>query len=40
MATKKSNESIDEKAFQALEAALKIDFDELASSPNGASVVP
>ncbi|OKP64792.1 kinesin, partial [Ensifer adhaerens] len=34
MATKKSNESIDEKAFQALEAALKIDFDELASSPN------
>ncbi len=34
MATKKSNESIDEKAFQALEAALKIDFDELKSSPN------
>ncbi len=33
-ATKKSNESIDEKAFQALEAALKIDFDELKSSPN------
>ncbi|HXV31382.1 MAG TPA: kinesin, partial [Sinorhizobium sp.] len=34
MATKKSNESIDEKAFQALEAALKIDFDDLKSALN------
>lgn len=32
MATKKSSESIDEKAFQALEAALKIDFDDLKSA--------
>ena len=30
MATNKSNESIDDKAFQALEEALKIDFDDLA----------
>ena len=30
MATNKSIESIDEKAFQALEEALKIDFDDLA----------
>ena len=29
MATNKSTESIDEKAFQALEEALKIDFDDL-----------
>ncbi|MBO9630765.1 MAG: kinesin, partial [Shinella sp.] len=29
MATNKSNETIDEKAFQALEEALKIDFDDL-----------
>ena len=29
MATNKSIESIDEKAFQALEEALKIDFDDL-----------
>ncbi|RVI45308.1 hypothetical protein, partial [Sinorhizobium meliloti] len=34
MATKKTNESIDEKAFQALEAALKIDFDDLKSALN------
>jgi hypothetical protein len=37
MATKKSNESIDEKAFQALEAALKIDFDDLKSALNDKS---
>src|SRR5690606_5833892 len=30
MATNKSTESLDEKAFQALEEALKIDFDDLA----------
>ncbi|MBN9055936.1 MAG: kinesin, partial [Rhizobiales bacterium] len=30
MATNKSTESIDDKAFQALEEALKIDFDDLA----------
>ena len=29
MATNKSTESIDEKAFQAREEALKIDFDDL-----------
>lgn len=29
MATNKPTESIDEKAFQALEEALKIDFDDL-----------
>ena len=34
MATNKSNESIDDKAFQALEDALKIDFDELKSALN------
>ena len=30
MATNKPTESIDDKAFQALEEALKIDFDDLA----------
>ena len=34
MATNKSNESIDDEAFQALEDALKIDFDELKSALN------
>ena len=34
MATNKSNELIDDKAFQALEDALKIDFDELKSALN------
>ena len=32
MATNKTNESIDDKAFQALDDALKFYFDELKSA--------
>lgn len=33
MATKKTSESIDDSAFQALEAALRIDFEEEDDTP-------